>query len=251
MDTFVTAVATAALSGAVVLLLQYFILPRLEREKTVQQESWKSKRDAFLDAIGTAWKVLASVPWEGGPADYRPSVDDLPDTNEINERLYRLYLLADDIRIPAIYHQLISGVSTQELRNQFLQLCRSELFGSKPHGQLADIPFYLPRSKEQLQKILAMSPKVMAIADKLEEAGGTVTEIQFHKPALNEVTLSVDAKDDATKNRCREVLRVASEVENLSLWCDFGGAGAPERFGRKRSVRGRGTAPSSRSQRHG
>jgi hypothetical protein len=55
-----TAVMTAVLSGAILLLLQWLVTPRIELNKTIQQEQWKTKRDAFLKAKGISPTVRAT-----------------------------------------------------------------------------------------------------------------------------------------------------------------------------------------------
>jgi hypothetical protein len=222
-----TAVLTAFLSGGVVLLLQYVILPRLEREKTIQQEEWKSKKDAFLAAMDTADRVLANVPWEDAPADIEPNVEDIPDSNEINSRLHRLLLLSNDINIPLLFNHLISGVSSPEDRKRFLQLLRRELFRSELNLEGIHVPFFLPRSKEQMKSLLDLATGVAPLLSRLGNAGAIITSVQIHKPRLGEVSFKLTVPGEEVRNKCFDLLRGhASPPVN----CSFNDSDVIERF---------------------
>lgn len=224
----VTAVTTAALSGAVLLLLQFFVLPRLEREKTTQRELWKTKKEVFLDSITLVDRVLACVPWDGAPADYLASVEDFPDTNELNKQLHQLLLLSDDIRIPQKFVHLISGISDSTDRSDFLLLLRRELSGSKLKLSAEEFPFFLPRSREQMKEVLEIISDIKATLAQIDSTNAHIDSVQVHKPNYGQTMLKITCPDEKCKEECLSLLRSYRNPERL--YCVFNDSETPERL---------------------
>ena len=222
-----TAVLTATLSGGVALLLQFLVLPRLEREKTLQQELWKAKRDAFLEAAQLVDQYLACMPWEGAPADFEPSVDSIPDMSEVNRILHLLLLVSNDMRIPELFEHMFVGVISGQDRSEFLSRLRNELFASREN--IRRVPFFLPRSKEVMRAILEQKSDIDQILSKVvDQLGCRVESIEFHKPQLGDVTVHIRCPSTQSIAKCQDILRTAAQPGRI--WCRFDDEDTPKRL---------------------
>ena len=215
-----TAVLTAILSGAVTLGLQFLVLPKLERNKTIEQELWRTKKDTFLAAMGLVDRMLACAPWHGDvPADYTPNVEHIPDSNELNEQFHRLLLVVDDMKIPNMFRTFMSGVTTAADRGTFLLLLRRELFRSKVRLDPNTVPFFFPRTKEQLLSAMEAYSHITPLLDKLEARGARVLRMEVNRPQLGETSLEILCPSEEIEAECKELL--ASHERPGSLHCEF------------------------------
>lgn len=150
-----TAVATAVLSGTVLLLLQLIVTPRIERNKTIQQELWKAKKDAFLNAVELIDRTLAVTVWEGAavPKDYAPNFDQIPKSDEINTQLRLLLLLSNNPEISTMFLRPFTGGGTfsPSDRGRFISLLRTELFSTAARFDPDKVPFFFPQTPDQLR----------------------------------------------------------------------------------------------------
>ena len=125
--------------------MQIIILPRLEQKKLRFQEAWRSKRDAFVDALQVLDHHLASTNWSGPdvPSDYKPSADK-PPSNEINRSVVLLSMLSDSIETPKTFANFFKkGSHTSPAdRGLFIQMLRNELYDSKATFKAEELPYF-------------------------------------------------------------------------------------------------------------
>lgn len=147
-----TAVMTAVLSGAILLLLQWLVTPRIELNKTIQQEQWKTKRDAFLKAIELIDRQLESTRWRGPDMkDYVPDYSKAPTQDEKNEQLRLLLLLSHNPQIWRMFVDVFDKGISPTVRATYISLLREELFGSTAKIDPDQVPYFLHPPPDQLR----------------------------------------------------------------------------------------------------
>jgi hypothetical protein len=117
----------------------------LERNKLIQQEHWKAKRDAFASAIKLIDRHFAATNWSGPdiPSDFIPTKN-RPTGNEINDVLVQLLLVSDKNEIPNRFIKFFAKgfVSSAGTRGEFILLLREELFEAKSDMKPEEVPYF-------------------------------------------------------------------------------------------------------------
>jgi hypothetical protein len=187
-----TPVFTAVLSGAVLLILQLFIMPRLERAKTIEQELWRAKRDAFIGAMKLMDRHLNYADWRGSdvPAGYIPDYDQVPKSDELNEIISLLVLLSDNVEIGIKFGNMfkLGMVFSPADRTDFLVLLRKELFRKKTKIDRNKVPFIFRQDPDQLRAAVGGSSFERSFNQAVEEIEKrrTKTEDEDHGTSQEE-----------------------------------------------------------------
>ncbi len=135
-----------AVVGIVVIIAQFFIQPKIQKEITAQSELWLKKEEIYIKTIGLVDKRFDSMFFK----DSKPTVEP-PTTQEINEVFRQLLLLCDDDEI-IIRFQKFMDISIYEYcspvnRGGFINLLRKDLSKKKFSIKSEEIPYFRIYSK--------------------------------------------------------------------------------------------------------
>ena len=127
--TLIVSVIGGIVSGAGLLLLQFYFLPKIEEKKLTNSSLYELKIDVYKRVLAVANK--------------RYSGDDYSsDKQYINTILHDLYLVSPSIKIPDLFMKMISAkeITTVTVRGELINLIRSDLFGEVPILDPGEIP---------------------------------------------------------------------------------------------------------------
>lgn len=125
-------------TGSFILVVQFFLLPKLERNKTAQIEFWKERYKSFIMALELVDKKYGSLDFGNGNKGV------FNEESEVNKVYTKLLILSGNKDIPEKFWKFFDN-SRKKLtpveRGEFILLLQKEL-GQKNKTKPEKIPFF-------------------------------------------------------------------------------------------------------------
>lgn len=119
----------APIVTATVIARQYFLLPKLEREKTKEVELWKNKKDTFIKAINLIDEKYETLNFGDGMSSV------FNKEQEVNKIYTELLLFSKDAEIPEMFWKFFdskTAILSAQDRGKFISILRKDL----GHGEV-------------------------------------------------------------------------------------------------------------------
>ena len=128
------------ITALIIFIAQFFLLPKLEKNKTAQVELWKEKKDVFIQSIELIDRRYQCLSFGGKKGD--GSVFNEPE--KVNKIYTKLLILSENPSIPKkfwrFFDNLVSKYTPAE-RGEFILLLQKEL-GQKNNTKPENIPYF-------------------------------------------------------------------------------------------------------------
>ena len=137
MTIFLQYFLAPIITGAIIFIAQFFLLPRLEKNKTAQVELWREKKDAFIKSVELIDEKYQSLDFGKG------SKSIFSKSPEVNKIYIRLLILSENKDIPNRFWKFFDNSKSQFTpieRGEYILLLAKEL-GSKNDTQPDEIPY--------------------------------------------------------------------------------------------------------------
>jgi len=118
--------------GLIVLGGQFLIQPLIAEKSLARQELWRSKFNAYVEAIEIVNQKFLSLSWNVSDTSAHYTLGQSPSDEKVNDAYARLALLADDPHVPHAYLACFGVYPSQkpvtiDHRTNFIALCRKDL----------------------------------------------------------------------------------------------------------------------------
>src|SRR5690349_9886945 len=130
--------------GFVVLLGQLFVQPYIAERSLARQELWRSKFNAYVEAIEVVNQKFLSLDWKAPGVTSTYTRGEPPTDEKVNNAYAKLALLAGDPKVPHAYlacfgvYPAETPVKTDN-RTDFIALCRKDLGSTSPDLDPKDV----------------------------------------------------------------------------------------------------------------
>ncbi len=136
-----------------VLVGQFFLQPLIAQKTLAREELWRSKLNAYVEAIEIVNQKFLSATWSGPDFSGKSYTTGEPPTSEkVNNAYAKLALLSDDPSVPHAYLACIEAYPSERPvglnhRTKFITLCRKDLGTTDLNLDPKDIFIYFGPSK--------------------------------------------------------------------------------------------------------
>ena len=144
MDIFLQYFLAPILTGLIVFLAQFFLLPKLEETKTLKKELWIEKKNTFIKALELVNEKYETL----GFGKKQPS--EFTKLSEANRIYGNLVILSQNREIPESFWKLFDN-SRKELqaieRGNFIVLLQKAL-GQESHTEAEKMPIFIDQKEK-------------------------------------------------------------------------------------------------------
>ncbi len=153
MQNFIAPIVTGLAIGGIMFFLQYVYKPLMDKTSLIKKEQWLTKKEAFTIALELIDKhyYANDLRDEKGRLIHKKEGDE-PTPEEINRCLIKLILLSDTDQIILKFKDFFIKPFTFTQRGEFIFLIRKELFSSKSGIKAEEVPIFLKKEDNELNK---------------------------------------------------------------------------------------------------
>ncbi len=137
MNIFIQYFLAPITTGVIIFIAQFFLLPKLERNKVAQVELWREKKDVFIKSVELIDEKYQSLDFgKGHKTTFSKPM-------EVNKIYTRLLILSENQKIPDKFWKFFDNSVlkyTPAERGEFILLLQKEL-GLKSDTRPNEIPY--------------------------------------------------------------------------------------------------------------
>ena len=139
IDTLIQYFLAPIITGVLIFIAQFFLLPKLEESKTMKRELWIEKKNTFIEALILLNKKYETLGWgKKEPSEFK-------ELNEVNKIYGKLIILSKNSKIPESFWKFFDSKReklTAKERGDFIVLLQKEL-GQKTNTKPDEMPIFI------------------------------------------------------------------------------------------------------------